>query len=236
LVDIPGVLAALESRGLAAAFVTNNSTRTAEEIAAKFARLGAKVDPRRIFTSSTVMAAILHEKHPHGGRVFVVGESGLVKPLAERGFLHSHEEPLAVIVGLDREFNYDKLRAAAGLLHLGAEFYATNPDPTLPSPEGMLPGAGSLIAAIETAGGRKALIIGKPDPRIFLTAIAQLGYIPRDCLVVGDRLDTDILGGQAAGCRTALVLTGATSPEMAAGADHPPDFVAENLMELVKSL
>ncbi|MBI3159757.1 MAG: HAD-IIA family hydrolase [Chloroflexi bacterium] len=234
--NIGHILDTLNRKGIAYGFVTNNSTRTDQQISEKFGHLGILVEPSLIFTSSKIMGVVLKERYPPGGNVYIIGERGLQEPLAACGFFHAEEDPLAVVVGLDRGFDYQRLKDAARFIRAGSAFYATNPDPTLPSPDGLVPGAGSLIAAIEAASNQKAMVVGKPQPLLFEVAMREMNLQPFECLVVGDRLDTDIAGGQAAGCRTALVLSGATTAAMAAQWKHPPDIVAEDLSNLVERL
>jgi 4-nitrophenyl phosphatase len=122
------------------------------------------------------------------------------------------------------------------LIREGFPFLATNPDPTLPSPEGLIPGAGSILAALEAATGVKPVVIGKPQPEMYRLAIERMGSSVQETLVVGDRLETDIAGGQALGCPTAVVLTGASSEEEAWAWEPPPDIIASDLTNLVQLL
>jgi 4-nitrophenyl phosphatase len=157
-------------------------------------------------------------------RAFVVGEAGLVETLAEYGVQTVDDERVpAVVVGLCRSFNYDLLREAMIRIRTGAAFVATNPDPTYPvEGGGLIPGAGSIVAAVRTASGMEPTIIGKPDPFLTRTALDEAGLDPGETLVVGDRMDTDIESGRRAGCDTFLVLTGVTTeipPGQAGGYD-----------------
>jgi len=144
--------------------------------------------------------------------------------------------PQAVVVALDRECTYRQIRTATLLIRQGALFVATNPDRTFPTPEGLVPGTGAIIAAVEAATDQPALIVGKPKPLLFQMALERLGTRPEETLVVGDRLETDIAGGQAAGCRTALVLSGVTSAEQAARWEPAPDLIAPDLTAVVDFL
>ena len=134
---------------------------------------------------------------------------------------------------MDRQLTYDKLRMATLLIRAGAPFLATNYDVTFPTPEGLVPGAGAIVAAVETATSTKALVIGKPSPAMYQAAIERLGTTPTETLVVGDRLETDIAGGQALHCPTALVLSGVTNPEAARLWQPQPDVTVEDLTSLV---
>jgi 4-nitrophenyl phosphatase len=218
------------------AFVTNNATRTAEQYLSKFENFGVEVQAEQIYTSALTTAEHLSQVHPEGGTVFVVGERGLQKALEERGFQHGEEGCLAVVVGLDREITYDKLTLATLLANSGVPLIGTNPDRTLPTPEGLAPGAGSIIAAIESASGKIAKIIGKPEATLLEAAIAKLGLEASEVLMVGDRLETDIAAGQNAGCATALVLTGASSIEQAKLWKPAPNYIEEDLSSLLDAI
>jgi 4-nitrophenyl phosphatase len=166
----------------------------------------------------------------------VIGESGLVKTIKASGLSVSRQNPLAVIVGLDKEITYNKLKEATLLIRSGVPFIATNPDRTFPSPEGIVPGAGSIIAALEAATDVKPVVLGKPNPEMFLLALHRLGSSPQSTLVVGDRLETDIAGAQAQGCLTGLVLSGVSSDEDEKKWKPSPDFVCPDLTDLIRIL
>jgi 4-nitrophenyl phosphatase len=137
---------------------------------------------------------------------------------------------------LDRKITYQKLSHATLLIRSGVPFYGTNPDKTYPSPEGLTPGAGSILAAIQTATDVVPVIGGKPGRFMFDLALETLGTLPAETLSIGDRLDTDILGAQQAGCRTALVLSGITTSQEAAAWSPSPDIIVEDLSSLVNLL
>ncbi|MCW5877117.1 MAG: HAD-IIA family hydrolase [Anaerolineales bacterium] len=234
--DVPVLLGAIQARGLDYAFVTNNATRTVEQYQEKFRGFSAEVPAERIHTSSRVTAKVLSKRYPDGGKVFIIGERGLQEALAERGFEQAEEDCLAVVVGLDRELTYAKLRTAALLIQGGAAFVGTNPDKSLPSPAGEVPGAGSILAALQAATGAEPAVIGKPQPALLQAALEQLGVQAEHALMVGDRAETDILAGQNAGCRTALVLSGITSRAEAEAWQPPPDYIAADLTSLLDLL
>jgi 4-nitrophenyl phosphatase len=222
--------------GLQAAFVTNNATRTVDQYVEKFSGFGAQVAGELVFTSAKATAEHLAAEHPDGGSVFILGERGLVEALAERGFAHRESDVQAVVVGLDRAISYEKLTTATLLIRAGAAFIGTNPDVTLPSPAGLAPGAGALIAALEASTGQQAEIIGKPKAALLEAALAHLGLEASQALMVGDRLETDIAAGQAAGCATALVLSGASSRTQAEAWSPPIEYIANDLSELLDLL
>jgi 4-nitrophenyl phosphatase len=234
--DLPAIFEKIADMGMQVAFVTNNATRTAEQYLSKFENFGVEVKVEQIYSSALASAEYLSKVHPGGGMVFVVGERGLQKALEERGFQHGEEDCLAVVVGLDREINYEKLTRATLLVNSGVRLIGTNPDKTLPTPEGMAPGAGSIIAAIESASGKSAKIIGKPEATLLEAAIAKLEFAASEVLMVGDRLETDIAAGQNAGCATALVLSGASSLDQAKLWKPAPDYIEADLNSLMDVL
>lgn len=234
--DLPAIFRAIEAKGLQMAFVTNNATRTVEQYQEKFRGFGIEVHTGRIHTSSKVTAQMLSDKHPERGNVYVIGERGLREAIEEKGFAISEKDCVAVVVGLDRELTYAKLTQATHLIRGGAEFIGTNPDRTLPSPEGEVPGAGSILAALEVATDVRATIIGKPERALLDAALNGLGLKPDDSLMVGDRVETDVAAGQKAGCRTALVLSGVTSEAAALAWKPAPDYIEKDLETLVTKL
>ena len=171
------------------------------------------------------------------GQVFAIGEEGVMKALREKGFellpVEEAEKAQAVVMGIDRQINYYKMREAALLVRRGLPFYATNPDKTFPTPRGEIPGAGAWISVIVTATGIEPIYAGKPAPYQLELARERLGTVKEETLVVGDRLETDIAGGQAAGCPIALVLSGVSTREQADAWRPRIDIVAENLTRLV---
>lgn len=234
--SVPENLAAIAAKGLKAAFVTNNSTLTVEQYQEKFRKFGAEVAASQIHTSANSAAHYLHMHYPQGGKVFVIGETGIQQAVEARGFTIADTDCVAVVAGLDRHLTYDKLRTATQLIAKGAAFVGTNPDRTLPSPDGPVPGAGSILAAIQAATGVQPTIIGKPGAAGFLAAMDVLGVTPAETMMIGDRVDTDVAGGQAAGCRTGLVLSGITSEAEARTWQPAPDYVAPDLATLLAAL
>jgi 4-nitrophenyl phosphatase len=234
--DLPSILAQITAKGIKLAFVTNNATRTVEQYQEKFRGFKVEVVAEQIFTSSKATGEYLQQRFPEGGNVYVIGERGLQEAIQEAGFTLANNECLAVVVGLDRDLTYEKLKRAALLIRRGSAFIGANPDPSLPSPEGDVPGAGSILAALEAATGVKPLIIGKPERALLDSAMAQLGVSPSETLVVGDRVETDIAAGQKAGCRTALVLSGVTSESGARAWKPAPDYIEKDLETLVSKL
>lgn len=239
--DLPAIFDAIAQRGLKVTLATNNSTRTPEAHLAKLARFGVKLDASQALTSSMATAALLKENFPKGGDLYIVGMDGLFKAVEAEGFRTFCEEnvpekPVAVVAGLDWKIDYQKIANASTLIQNGAPYYGTNPDRTFPTPQGLLPGAGTILTAIETASGVKPIVAGKPEPYLFQLAMRRMDVIPEETLMVGDRLETDVLGGQNAGCKTALVLSGVTKREDAEIWEPKPDLIAENLSQVLEML
>jgi len=235
--DLAVVFAAISRRKLAVTVATNNAMKTVAQCRAKLNGFGVDLEPSQIITSAEATADTLAGAFS-GGSVFVVGERGLLQALEERGF-EAVTDPktdrsyVAVVVGLDRALTYLSLQKAATLVRAGAPFFATNPDKTFPTPEGLVPGAGAVLAAIAAASGSLPTVIGKPSPLLFQIAATRMQLAPESILVVGDRLETDVAGGQAFGARTALVLTGVSSEAEAQAWTPPPTMVAPSLGALL---
>ena len=225
-------LARLRSIGKRIAFVTNNSGRTPGAVAERLRSVGVEARPDEVETSALTTAAVLARRGV--GLVFVVGEAGLVEALTEAGVRVLDGEPErvdAVVVGWDRGADYAKLRTASVLVQHGADLVATNPDASFPSEDGTRwPGAGALLAAIETTTGVRGEVIGKPHPPLLLAALERAGG--GRPLLVGDRLDTDIAGAAGLGWDSMFVLTGIDGREQAAASRARPTYVADDLGEL----
>jgi 4-nitrophenyl phosphatase len=194
----------------------------------------------QVITSSEATGAYLADNFPSGSKVSVLGEEGLRQTIRNYGFDLvegvDSQEVRAVVVGLDRGFMYDDLNQAVHYIRNGAEFIGTNPDRTIPTPNGPAPGAGAIIEAIETSCAIKSLMIGKPSASLYRLALTRSGSNPGETLMIGDRLETDILGAQRLSIRTGLVLSGiATRNE----ADHwypRVDIIAANAMDILEEL
>ncbi len=240
-------IAGLRARGVRTMFVSNKPLAPRQVYAAKLTRLGIPTDPDDVLTSAYALGSYL-AGHDPGLRLYVVGEEALRAELTGFGLTVlselSDQDPQqvidpagidAVVVAFDRTLDYRKLNTAYQALCRGARFFATNADRTCPMPGGAIPDAGATIAALEHITGRSVeLIAGKPSTLILQTALDRMGLPPKRCLMVGDRLETDIRMGQQAGMATAVVLTGVTKREDVARLAQPPDFVVENLGELAR--
>jgi 4-nitrophenyl phosphatase len=232
---IPGLkefFAFLRERPIHFILATNNSTRTAQQYVDKLARMGVEVALWEILTSSQATAMYLETLAPVGTRVYVIGEEGLETAMREKGYIVSGDGAEFVVVGMDRRLTYEKLKVAALLIRGGARFIGSNPDTTLPTEEGFIPGAGAMLAALETSTGVAPTIIGKPERPLFELALAKLGSSQEDTAIVGDRLETDVLGGHNAGLTAILVLSGAATRQDVDSATVKPDLVFEDISHL----
>lgn len=236
---IPGAvetIAELRRRGLPIVFISNNSLELPGAYAAKLTRLGIPVRADDVITSGRVLSQYLARAAP-GAHVFVIGEPPLREEMRQAG-LNLTEEPREieyVVAAFDRTFDYYKWNIAFQALKFhGAHFYATNGDRTCPVEGGELPDCAGVIAALEATTGRAVeLIAGKPSPMMIEYGVARLGVPASECLVTGDRLETDMVMGRHAGARTALVLTGVTRRDMLAAAPAPPDDVLESIAGVI---
>ena len=239
---LPGAveaIAALRAYGLPVVFVTNKPLEPAAAYAAKLTRLGIPTGSDDVITSSRVLGDYFARQAPRA-RVFVIGEPPLQEEMRRVG-LQLTEEPAEieyVVAALDRTFDYRKWNIAFRALKFhDARLVATNGDRTCPVPGGEIPDCAGIIAALETSSGRQVeLIAGKPSPQMIRAAAARLKVRPEQCMVVGDRLETDIVMGRAAGARTALVLTGVSTRAEARRQPKPPDLILNNLGELAERL
>jgi 4-nitrophenyl phosphatase len=190
---------------------TNNSTRTPQEYVDKLARMGVTVAPDEILVSGQATARFLAREYPKGTRAHVFGMPALKQAMTDEGFILADEDVQLVVASMDRAVTYEKLKRATLLIRGGARFIATNLDPTNPSEEGLLPGTGSMIAALATASETRPQAIGKPEPTMYQLAMEQMGANPETTAAIGDRCDTDILGGKRAGIATICVLSGSSN-------------------------
>jgi 4-nitrophenyl phosphatase len=219
-------------------FLTNNSRYTRSEYREKLARMGIESKEEEFITSSVAVASFLVENYDLEDKTaYFIGGRGLEEALSETQLrlLAGEEGRNAdfVIVGWDIGLTYEKLRIACLALHAGAVFIATNNDATFPAPDGLWPGAGSIVAALETAGGREALVVGKPNVYMLEAALSLVRGKADETLIIGDRLETDVLGGWRAGMDTCLVLSGVATREDMEGFEPQPDLVVESLLELL---
>lgn len=236
-----GFLAEARRRAFRFLLVTNNSTTSPELVAERLHRMNIEVTADEILTSAQAAVAYVKTHAEPGARLRIVGEAGLRQAAEDEGFLiiEDGEAPADwVVAGLDRAFTYDKLAAATRDIRRGAHFVATNADALLPVEGGqVLPGAGTMIAAIKTATNMEPIVVGKPEPGLFEHGLRRLGGLPSSqAAMIGDRIDTDVDGGRRAGLKTILVLSGVSTIAEAAAATPPPDAIAADLAHVAELL
>lgn len=236
---IPGAketIEKLKSLSKKIVYLSNKPLQTRDDYAAKLTRLGIPTDPMEVINSSLVMARWLSARAA-GATIYVIGEPPLIEEMIKTGFRISEtpEEIQYVIASFDRTFDYRKLNIALQAIKKGARFVATNPDRTCPVEGGEIPDCAAMIGAIEGATGKKVeTIVGKPSDIMIQVAVDLMGLDPVNCLLVGDRLETDMVMGRRAGMATALVLTGVTSLEALKRSSIRPDFIWESVEEIIK--
>jgi HAD superfamily hydrolase (TIGR01457 family) len=226
-------MARIRAAGIAPVFLTNNSSRTPEQVAAKLTGIGIAARPSEVVTSALATADLLAARG--GGSAFVVGQDGVREALAAAGIRILDGEPERVdhvVVGVDLEATYTKLRIACELVQRGAHLVATNPDRSFPAPGALWPGAGALLAVITETTGAEAEVIGKPFAPLFEAGRRRAGAATP--LVIGDRLDTDIAGADALGWDSLLVLTGVSTRDDVTSSPARPTYVADDLRALVE--
>jgi 4-nitrophenyl phosphatase len=231
--NLPAIFRRMAELELKVILATNNATLSPEQYVQKFARYGVAIDPSQVLNSAMAVSYLLKQRFPQGGTVFSIGEEGLWAVLAESGFQQSENNVLAVVASMDRQINFQKLTRATLLVRAGVPFYATNSDRTYPTPDGLIPGAGALLAALVAATDVEPILGGKPSPTMMAMAMERTGTPPDQTLAVGDRLETDILGGAIAGCRTALVLSGVSTLADLKSAPAQPTLIAADLSALI---
>ena len=234
---IPGadrVIRLLREGGRKVVFLSNKPIQTREDYASKLTRLGIPTQPDEVINSTFVMTNYLKKVAP-GAKLFVVGEIPFVEELRRAGFTITEEpkEIQYVVVAFDRTFDYHKLDVAFQAIKRGAHFVATNPDRTCPVEGGEIPDCAGMIAAIEAVTTQKVeLIVGKPSPMIIEAALEIMGLKPDDCILIGDRLETDIKMGKESGIATGIVLTGVTDEKTLKESAIYPDFIFQSIADL----
>jgi NagD protein len=235
---IPGadrVIRLLREKGKKVVFLSNKPLQTREDYASKLTRLGIPTQPDEVINSTFVMTNYLKKIAPEG-RLFVVGETPFVEELKKAGFKITDEprEIDYVVVAFDRTFDYKKLNIAfQAIKKFGAHFVATNPDRTCPVEGGEIPDCAGMIAAIEAVTEKKVeVIVGKPSPIMIQTVLDVMGLKPEDCILIGDRLETDIKMGRDSGIATGIVLTGVTDEKTLKESSIHPDFIFQSIADI----
>jgi NagD protein len=225
----------LRRRDIPFRFLTNNSQRTRRDVATKLERMGIDVEEEHVFTCAMATARYLAEQKP-GGTAFVIGEGGLLTSLHQNGYSVVDHDPDYVVVGEGRTFNLEMVEAAVRMIMSGAKLIATNMDPNCPTQNGLRPGCGAMVAMLETATGVKAFSVGKPSPYMMRAARKELGLSTDETTMIGDTMETDILGGVQLGMHSVLVLSGGTKKEDLSRYAYQPNLVVESLGELARRM
>ncbi len=231
---IPGAaefIAELQASETPFTFLTNNSQRTRRDVATRLQRMGVEIEEQHVFTCAIATARFLAQQLPHG-TAYVIGEGGLLQALHANGYSIVDQAPDYVVVGEGRAFSFEMLEAATRMITAGAKLIATNLDPNCPTQHGMRPGCGAIVAMLETATGLKAFSVGKPSPVMMRMARKELSLTTAETTIIGDTMETDILGGVQMGYRTVLVLSGGTRREDLARYAYRPDLVVDSIADL----
>lgn len=235
---IPGAdrfIARLQQAGRPFLILTNNSIYTARDLAARLANLGLQVSADSIWTSALATAQFLSDQRP-GGTAFVIGEAGLTTALYEVGYTQTDRDPDYVVLGETRSYSFERIQRAIRLVAGGARFIATNPDPIGPSPAGPIPATGAVAALISKATGVEPYFVGKPNPLMMRSALRAINAHSESTVMIGDRMDTDIVAGMEAGMKTVLVLSGISDRNTAARFPFQPSRTVESVADLVDDI
>ena len=233
---IPGAdafIAGLREKQIPFLVLTNNSIYTPRDLSARLARAGLQVPEEFIWTSALATASFLADQVPNGS-AFVIGEAGMTTALHEVGYILTDTDPDYVVLGETRTYSFEAITQAIRLVHAGARFIATNPDVTGPSPDGPLPATGSVAALITKATGAEPYFVGKPNPMMFRSAMNRIEAHSESTIMVGDRMDTDIVAGIEAGLDTILVLTGSTKREAVNRFPFRPSRILDSIADAIE--
>ncbi|MGC4933380.1 HAD-IIA family hydrolase [Gordonia sp. DT30] len=232
---IPGadaLIDELRDNGIPFTVLTNNSIRTPRDLRARLLRTGLDIPEDSIWTSALATARFLDTQRP-GGSAYVVGESGLTTALHEVGYVITDADPDYVVLGETRTYSFEAITTAIRLVERGARFIATNPDATGPSTQGSLPATGAVAALISRATNRDPYYVGKPNPLMMRSALRKMGAHSEHTLMIGDRMDTDVISGLEAGLQTILVLSGISTIETVELFPYRPTHVIDSVADLV---
>jgi NagD protein len=221
----------LRAQGIPFLILTNNSRYIPRDLQVRLSYLGLEVPAEAIFTSALATAQFLHAQRP-GGRAYTIGESGLTTALHDIGYVLTDQEPEYVVLGETTAYGFDRITRAIRFVMAGARFIATNPDVMGPGEGGIVSATGALAALISAATGVKPYFIGKPNPLMMRTALRTLDAHSEDSVMIGDRMDTDIIAGIESGLRTILVLTGVTTREQVERFPFRPTWIRESIADV----
>jgi 4-nitrophenyl phosphatase len=215
---------------------TNNNTQTPQGFVEKASKMGVEVLPEQVITAAIATVHYLRLTYPPGSRIYVIGEAALKGLITEAGFVLADSDVAAVVATMDRQLTYEMLKRATLLIRAGADFIGPNPDAAYPTPEGLVPGGGSILAALSFSSGCQPLIMGKPESWIFNLALERMQLGVDEVASLGDRLETDIAGGQRLGLKTILVLSGVTAMADLASSLIQPNWIFKGIEELARAL
>jgi NagD protein len=215
-------------------FLTNSSERTIKELQEKLQRMGISVDKSHFYTSALATAAFLSSQKPKGS-AYIIGEAGLINALYNVGYTMNKIDPDYVVMGEARSYSYEQIEIAVNLVTRGAKLIGTNPDITGPIENGIAPATKALIAPIELATGKQAYFVGKPNPLMMRIALKKLGVQREDAIIIGDRMDTDIVAGIEAEIDTCLVLSGITDRKGVEEFAYRPHYILDGVADIVKN-
>jgi NagD protein len=221
----------LQSEDIPYLFLTNNSSYTPRDVVTKLKKLGIETSPEHVYTSALATAEFVHKQRPNG-TAYVIGEAGLHAALSDVNYSTSADDPDYVIVGEGRVLNFEMVERAHRLLAGGASLISTNSDTWCPTDSGPRPGCGAIVAMLESATGKKAYHVGKPNPFMMRAARKRIGLATDEVTMIGDTMETDIRGATDLGFRSILVLTGSSTREMLADYPFAPTQVVESIAEL----
>lgn len=228
---IPGAdkfIKRLQKLGREYLVLTNNSIYAPRDLAHRLKAIGLEIPEERIFTSAMATARFLHSQRPDG-TAFVIGETGLTQAIHEVGYVITDMNPDYVVLGETGIYDYEKITIAINLIEAGSRFIATNPDPSGPKETGTVPGCGAMAALIESASGRSPFFVGKPNPLMMRTALNFLDIHSEETVMIGDRMDTDIIAGVQSGMDTVLVLTGVAKEVDVENFPYKPTWVVDSI-------
>ncbi len=214
-------------------FLTNSSERSPRELSQKLSRLGLTVSEDHFYTSAMATAAFLKSQKPENGSAYVIGEPGLINALYDAGFSMNDINPDYVVVGETSSYNWEKIEKATLLVNNGAKLIGANPDVSAPSERGIIPATGSMVAPIAQASGKRAYFVGKPNPLMMRHAIRLLQVDVEDAMIVGDRMDTDIIAGIESEIDTTLVLSGVSTLETIKEFPYRPTYVMNGVCDFI---